>query len=59
MYERTMYESILFPNALLRRWQRQKRHGKFRYRVNRKHKDIENLARVQKILAKESNVNNR
>lgn len=59
MYERTMYESIIFPNAQLRRWQRQKRHGKFRYRVNRNHKDIENLARVQKILAKESNVNNR
>ena len=59
MYERTMYESVIFPTPQLRRWQRQKRHGKFRCRVNRQHKDSENLARIQKILAKESNVNNR
>ena len=58
MYER-MYESVLFPNPQLRRWQRQKRHGKFRYRVNRQYKDFENLARIQKILNKEPNVNNR
>ena len=31
-----------------------KRHGKFRYWTNRKHKDIENLRRIQKILAKEA-----
>lgn len=33
---------------------REKRHGKFRYWTNRKYKDIENLRRIQRILAKET-----
>lgn len=33
---------------------RAKRHGKFRYWTNRKFKDIENLRRIQKILAREA-----
>ena len=33
---------------------RSKRHGKFRYWTNRRFKDIENLRRIQKILAKEA-----
>ena len=33
---------------------RAKRHGKFRYWTNRRFKDIENLRRVQRILAREA-----
>lgn len=33
---------------------RSKRHGKFRYWTNRRFKDIENLRRIQKILAREA-----
>ena len=31
-------------------YSRRKQHGKFRYWTNRKHKDIENIRRIQKML---------
>lgn len=34
--------------------QKSKRHGKFRYWTNRRYKDLENLRRIQKILAQEA-----
>ena len=34
-------------------YSRRKQHGKFRYWTNRKHKDAENIRRIQRILAKE------
>lgn len=34
---------------------RSKQHGKFRYWNNRKFKDIENLRRIKRILARETN----
>ena len=33
---------------------RSKRHGKYRYYINRKFKDAENLRRIQRILAREA-----
>ena len=33
---------------------RRKQHGKFKYWNDRKHKDIENVRRIQRILAKEN-----
>ena len=35
-------------------YSRRKQHGRFKYKTDRKFKDIENLRRVQRILAKES-----
>ena len=34
-------------------YSRRKQHGKFRYWTNRKHKDAENIRRIQRMLAKE------
>ena len=34
-------------------YSRRKQHGKFRYWINRKHKDAENIRRIQKMLNNE------
>ena len=34
-------------------YSRRKQHGKFRYWTNRKHKDAENIRRIQRMLTKE------